>query len=90
MLLLSIIALTLLVLIAAATYAWAYASGLKAGLLIQNAHYAIAYQQVLSVSTEENKKRMDDAADAQMRVIEAARQTNDAAIASTYQSKPQA
>lgn len=90
MILLAFIALTILAVITIAAFAWGYATGLKAGTMIQNAHYAVAYKQVLSISTDENKQRLNDMAAAQISILKAGADAAERSAFSKFEGKPQA
>jgi len=65
--------------------------GIERGLLEKNSLYARAYKEVLSISTEENKKRLDDMASAQIRINEAvADAQKEQRVAVVFEGKPQA
>lgn len=81
MILLSIIALTIFALAVVAAYASGFARGLKHGIIGQNVLYKNAYEQVLQISTEETKRRLNDQVEAQERMCAAIRKTNDESLA---------
>ena len=56
--------------VALVAFFFGYAFGLSRGTRVQNYSYETAYRQVLSLQTEESKKRLDDAVDAQRQINE--------------------
>lgn len=83
-LILTLIAFSLAI---ATGYSTGYARGFRVATMTKDFMYANAYKQVLQISTDEQKKRLDDQVEAQQKMCEAIRSTNDAAIATHFQSK---